>query len=604
MNAMLWVGVVGSAVLAFGCSKKDAGSPAPDGTNQAGAGGMPAAGGAGLDAAGRAGDRNGAAGTDPSAAGSSGAPPAPAGLVIQENETGFCAVDGKILPEQGSTSVTGYTGDGFADGDTALGTSISWSVSTEASGAYELLWRYAFGGTETNLRDARLFVNEELVAENVVFAYTSTWNDWATTPPLEVALEEGSNFIRLEALYPNGLANIDYLQILGEGLTPDAPRFTLSVGQNAPERGTVSYSPLEPSYPVGTSITLTATAGDGYFLQSWSGDVTSAEQSTSFAIEKNTRVTALFLPDGTTQDPDLTGYATIQDDAGTPYLVTGGSLGESVTATTLDELRTYLGSPDPYVVSFSGLIEGVDSIPIASDKTLLGVGDSAHLQGLELSIDGSRNVIVRNVSVSHVVAEGSGDANDAIVITGGAKNVWIDHCDLFSDRTHGEDYYDGLLEIKNAASFVTVSWSVFHDHYKVSLISSGDEQVADTAIRATYHHNTFHDCGSRLPSIRFGKAHIFDNYFLDNTAGSCINSRMGAVVRVENNYFENSKNPIGAWDSPISGFWEVSNNVFDQCTGSQPTDSTGSLAPPYTYELDAPEDVPELVAAQAGVGKL
>ena len=41
-------------------------------------------------------------------------------------------------------------------------------------------------------------------------------------------------------------------------------------------------------------------------------------------------------------------------------------------------------------------------------------------------------------------------ANDAIVISG-AMNVWIDHCELYSDLTHDKDYYDGLLEIKNGA---------------------------------------------------------------------------------------------------------------------------------------------------------
>jgi pectate lyase len=181
--------------------------------------------------------------------------------------------------------------------------------------------------------------------------------------------------------------------------------------------------------------------------------------------------------------------------------------------------------------------------------------------------------------------------------------VWIDHCELFSDRLSGTDYYDGLLELKNQASFVTVSWSDFHDHYKVSLISSGDQQIGDRTIRATYHHNYFHDVGSRLPSIRFGKAHIFDNYF-QNIQSTGVNSRMGAVVKVEHNYFELTSDPIGSWDSAEVGTWDVTNNLFDRSTGSMPTTSTGSLTLPYDYTLDPPEDVPALVSAGAGVGKL
>ena len=110
--------------------------------------------------------------------------------------------------------------------------------------------------------------------------------------------------------------------------------------------------------------------------------------------------------------------------------------------------------------------------------------------------------------------------------------------------------------------------------------------------------------GSRLPSIHFGKAHVFNNYYQDNTIGSCINSRMDAVVRVENNYFENSGDPIGSWFSPTVGSWDVSNNIFDQCTGAQPNESTGSLSVPYDYAPDAPEDLTSLVTTGAGGGRL
>jgi hypothetical protein len=44
-------------------------------------------------------------------------------LIIQENETGFCTVDGII-----ATSVAGYTGEGYADSDRGIGKSASWSI--------------------------------------------------------------------------------------------------------------------------------------------------------------------------------------------------------------------------------------------------------------------------------------------------------------------------------------------------------------------------------------------------------------------------------------------------------------------------------------------
>ena len=566
------------------------GGSAPDAAAGTGGGGSPDA------AAGTGGGGSPDAGFD--------VPVGPGITIIQEDQPGFAAVDGKVYPRQGSTNVTGYTGTGFADADPGLGKTIAWAVKAETAGTYRLIWRYAFGGLAANTRDGKLVINGVTVADTVAFAYTTDWNMWQETPALEVQLAAGSNFIQLAATGASGLANIDYLEILGEGITPDNPSFSLTVASNDPAAGSVSWTPMQPFYPAGASVTLTATANAGYFFQSWTGDSPSATATATITITKNTAMIARFLPTGTVQDPALIGYAAVQDDAGTPYLLNGGSLGPTVAATTFDELKTYLGSPNPYVVTVSGLIQGADSIDITSNKTLLGMGSDAHLQGIELQVNGGRNVIIRNIAVTHVVAEGAGTANDAIVLSG-AMNVWIDHCDLYSDLTHDKDYYDGLLEIKNGASFVTVSRCHIHDHYKVSLISSGDEQVGDTVIRATYHHNYFHNVGSRLPSIRFGKAHVFNNYYANVPDGSGVNSRMGAVVRVEGNYFQSVENPICFLDSTKTGYWDVgAGNTFVSCTGSQPTTSTGMLTPPYTYTLDPVDGVPTAVPAAAGVGKL
>jgi pectate lyase len=97
---------------------------------------------------------------------------------------------------------------------------------------------------------------------------------------------------------------------------------------------------------------------------------------------------------------------------------------------------------------------------------------------------------------------------------------------------------------------------------------------------------------------------IEPNYYVNNFGGTGVNSRMGAVVRVDGNYFQTMENPIGFWDSLMTGFWDVASNTFSGCTGSQPTTSTGELAPPYTYTLDAVADLPTTVPAGAGVGKL
>ena len=73
------------------------------------------------------------------------------------------------------------------------------------------------------------------------------------------------------------------------------------------------------------------------------------------------------------------------------------------------------------------------------------------------------------------------------------------------------------------------------------------------------------------------------------------------MVKVEGNYFLRTKDPIGWFEGPEPGSWEVRDNVFDACSGSQPETSNGALDVPYDYTLDAAADVPALVEANAGV---
>ncbi|HDP67499.1 MAG TPA: T9SS type A sorting domain-containing protein [Candidatus Marinimicrobia bacterium] len=504
-------------------------------------------------------------------------------LIIQENEPGFCTIDGGI-----ETSVSGYTGDGYADTDRGIGKSITWSVNATTAGTYFIQWRYANGGGSGD-RPVRLLINHEIALDTVNFPHTGEWTNWTISDSVEVGFIKGKNQVRIEAYNPDGTANYDYLIFIGAGISPAdcVPSYILTVGQNLAEGGTISYTPVQNYYDEGTAVTLSACSNPGYFFQSWSGDATGTDSLLTFTMSHNVAVTAIFLPDGTTMESSFIGYATVQDDRGTPYLVIGGALGDTVSATTYSELNDYLGGSAPCVVTLDRRIIGTEDLKIGSDKTLLGLYRTAHLQGIEIEINAARNVIIQNIRVSHVTP------GDAIVITGKSRNIIIDQCELYSDREHGSEYYDGLLDIKNESSFITVSNCSFHDHYKTSLICSNDESPQDSVIRVTYHHNFFYNCDSRLPSIRFGKAHIFNNYYKDcNTA---INSRMGACVRVENNYFENVNQAVLMAYSSEPGSVQLIGNYFGR--GAVATEPVCELAIPYPYEhlLDKAVDLPALL---------
>ncbi len=504
-------------------------------------------------------------------------------IIIQENEMGFCSMDGVI-----ETSVGGYTGSGYVNVDAGVGTSISWNILAEAEGTGYLRWRYAIGGNIGD-RPARLIINGRIAVDTVYFPHTVTWTNWLLSDSVKVSFSAGSNNIRIEAYSTSGLGNYDYISVSGEGISASDCNtyYVLRVDENIAAGGNVSYEPVENYYPEGTRITLRADPNPGYFFQSWSGDETSAKSVFDFAIRKNTSVTAIFLPVGTEADTALIGYATVQDDDGTPYMVIGGFLGKTVNAGSLSDLKNYLSSPDPYVVHIAGIISGSENVTVNSHKTLAGVSDSAYLRGIGLEIGNARNVIIRNLKISHVTPQ------DAIEING-SRNIWIDHCELYSDRDHGKDFYDGLLDIKNASSWITVSWTVFHDHFKVSLISSGDQVVEDSVTRVTFHHNYFYNCESRLPSIRFGKAHIFNNYYKDSH--TAINSRMGACVRVERNYFRNVGTAVMMADSPEPGVVELIDNYFGTSTYSSAPVCQLNMPYEYLSHLDETSEIPAIVA--------
>jgi pectate lyase len=112
-------------------------------------------------------------------------------FVIQENEIGFCNVDGAVL-----TDVSGYTGSGYADTDRGEGKSINWSVRAGTSGPCTLRWRYANGGGSGD-RPARILINGITAIDSFNFPHTGSWTNWVESDSAYVNLETGYNMIRL-----------------------------------------------------------------------------------------------------------------------------------------------------------------------------------------------------------------------------------------------------------------------------------------------------------------------------------------------------------------------------------------------------------------------
>ncbi|PXY46458.1 T9SS type A sorting domain-containing protein [Flavobacterium hydrophilum] len=134
-------------------------------------------------------------------------------ISINENETGFCFVEGTI-----DSNNAGFQGAGFANANNAVGAGIEWSVNT-SSGNYTLRWRYSNGGTTS--RGAKVIVDGVTVA-TAAFNATTNWTTWAenSSSLVTIELSAGTHNIRLEATTSSGLANIDKIEVEGINPTP------------------------------------------------------------------------------------------------------------------------------------------------------------------------------------------------------------------------------------------------------------------------------------------------------------------------------------------------------------------------------------------------
>lgn len=167
---------------------------------------------------------------------------------------------------------------------------------------------------------------------------------------------------------------------------------------------------------------------------------------------------------------------------------------------------------------------------------------------------------------------------------------------MSSDRSHEKDYYDGLIDITDAADFVTVSNSYLHDHWKCSLVGHSDKNAAEDKghLTVTYNNNYWRNINSRAPSIRFGTGHIYNNYFEDVNDG--INVRQGAQVVVQNNVWIN---PMKALYTIDKGFAVASGNDFGNSSNTAPT-GTFTKAPYAVSQLLEAKDVKAAVVGIAG----
>ncbi|NKQ24200.1 pectate lyase family protein [Streptomyces galbus] len=276
---------------------------------------------------------------------------------------------------------------------------------------------------------------------------------------------------------------------------------------------------------------------------------------------------------------------------------TGGGSASAVTVSTLAAFKSAVSGSTAKVVKVNGLLSLSGQVDVGSNTTVLGVGPSSGFTGGGLRLKKVSNVVLRNLNLSKPVS------TDAVTVQASTK-VWIDHNSLSSDRTHGKDHYDGLVDITHGSDYVTVSWNTFKDHYKGSLVGHSDSNASEDTghLRVTYHHNWFDNVNSRIPSLRFGTGHFYDNYVVG--AETAVHSRMGAQMLVENNVFRSTAVAVTtSRDSDEDGYANLTGNDLGGAATEISRVGTFTKAP-YGYTAEPASSVVASVTAGAGAGKI
>ncbi|MBN2610424.1 MAG: carbohydrate-binding protein [Bacteroidales bacterium] len=530
-------------------------------------------------------------------------------ITIQENTTGFCGVDGSV-----DNNNSGFTGSGFANTDNSSGTGVDWAINGNG-GSYTFRWNFANGST-TN-RTGVLYLNGTAYS-TVNFADTGGWTTWTTTSVTINNVPSGFVEVRLEANQSSGLANIDYLEVTGSGISAadcnggNTNPVTYTVSASVNGSGTVSGA---GTYNAGSTATLTATPSSGYQFDNWSGGASGSSNPVTITVNSNISVTANFSQVSTNPvDNSMIGYAAVSGDG--YATTTGGQGGSSTTVSSLSALQSWAagreGNTSPAILYISGKISAssttVVTVKHGANVSILGLGSTAELQNIGLNIWDYENVIVRNIKIHEVFYP-----DDALTIDA-CNHVWVDHMELHSKIGSGigVDTYDGLLDIKRGSKYVTISWCHLHDHMKTMLIGHTDNtssQSVDGAMRITLHHNYYQNTDGRNPSVRFGAVHMFNNYF-NNISDYGLAARVGAHVLVENCHYNNVELSMSTDKFPVSGLPNgyicQSGNMFTGNTGAPVISQSdcGWWNLPYAYTLDPVSTVASNVPANVGVGKI
>nr|KJB60995.1 hypothetical protein B456_009G334500 [Gossypium raimondii] len=184
-------------------------------------------------------------------------------------------------------------------------------------------------------------------------------------------------------------------------------------------------------------------------------------------------------------------------------------------------LRHGVTQTGPLYITFkrSMTIKLQQELIVTTDKTIDARGANVEIcNGAGITIQFAKNVIIHGLQIHHIIpAKGGkikdgenhhglrGDSDGDGVSLFGATNVWLDHLSLYHCA-------DGLIDVVQGSTAVTVSNCHFTDHNDVLLFGASDSYSADKKMQVTVALNHFgKGLVERRPRCGFGFIHVVNN---------------------------------------------------------------------------------------------
>ncbi|GLA86109.1 hypothetical protein AtubIFM56815_010360 [Aspergillus tubingensis] len=262
--------------------------------------------------------------------------------------------------------------------------------------------------------------------------------------------------------------------------------------------------------------------------------------------------------------------------------VTGGGDATPVYPTTIDELKKYLTSSSPQNIVIEGTFDfvgsegtktyqacniydctpdnggqailntlggcgdtstydvtidvaGYEGINVASDKTLVGKGTGAVLNGKGLRFVGVSNIIIQNIEITNLNPKyvWGGDA----LTFSDTNQIWIDHV---TTSSLGRQHYSFGQESDNA---ITISNSFINGKTDYSATCDGHTywglELVGSSDLITFYKNYVYYTSGRSPALSGNTLfHAVNNVWADNS-GHAIEGTDNGMGLFEGNWFNN-----------------------------------------------------------------